>query len=60
MTDLTRELHLLVSIAKLDAQLNVCRKEIARLPGEIDKTRRAIEKIDKAMTEAAGHLDDMS
>jgi len=59
MTDLIRELHLLVSIAKLDAQLNVCRREISLLPEKIDKTQRSIEKIEKAMVEAATHLDGM-
>lgn len=60
MTELTRELHLLVSIAKLDAQLNACRTEIGLLPDKIEKVRRSIEKIDGAMNEAAAHLADMA
>jgi len=59
MVDVIRELPLLISIAKLDAELNVCRNEMAILPGKIEKVRKSVERVEKATEEAAAHLDTM-
>jgi len=50
----------LVSIAKMDAELNTCRKEMALLPGKIERVTRSVEKVRKNTEEAATHLDGMS
>lgn len=57
--DLRREIHLLVTIAKLDAELNACRVESAQLPDGIAKLDRAIKSIDKALAEADAHFEAM-
>ncbi|UCG53087.1 MAG: hypothetical protein JSW58_05910 [Candidatus Latescibacterota bacterium] len=59
MTDLRRELHLLISIAKLDGDLNACRTELALLPAKIEEVNKSVAVIDKAMSEAAAHFEDM-
>jgi hypothetical protein len=57
MTDLRRELHLLITIAKLDAQLNACRNESGQLPEKIEKIDRNVKAIEKAVSEASAHLE---
>jgi predicted nucleic acid-binding Zn-ribbon protein len=59
MNDLRRELRLLISIAKVDADLNAYRTEMALLPAKIEVVNKSVEKIDKAMSEAAEHYEDM-
>jgi predicted nucleic acid-binding Zn-ribbon protein len=59
MTDLRREIHLLVTVAKLDAELNACRTESAHLPGKIEAIDNKLNAIERALTEADAHLDAM-
>jgi predicted nucleic acid-binding Zn-ribbon protein len=59
MTDVIRELHLLVSIAKMDAELHACRTELSLLPEKIESVKRSVEKVDKNSEEAVTHLDGM-
>ncbi len=59
MMDLRREIHLLVAIAKMDAELNACRVESAQLPDKIDTLDRSIKGIDKALAEADAHIEAM-
>ncbi len=59
MTDIQRETHLLISIAKIDADLNAFRTESAALPGKIEKIDRNIQAIEKMITEAETHLEEM-
>jgi predicted nucleic acid-binding Zn-ribbon protein len=57
--DLRREIHLLVAIAKLDAELNSCRVESTQLPEKVDNLDRRIRGIDKALAEAEAHMEGM-
>jgi predicted nucleic acid-binding Zn-ribbon protein len=57
--DLRREIHLLVAIAKLDAELNSCRVESKQLPEKVDNLDRRIRGIDKALAEAEAHMEGM-
>ena len=59
MTDVRREIHLLITIAKIDAELNDCRTEASQLPEKIDKTERDIKAIEKSVVEAEAHLEGM-
>jgi len=59
MTDMRREIHLLITIAKLDAQLNACRNELAQLPAKVEKIARDLTAVDKAVGEAGSHLESM-
>lgn len=59
MTDLRREIHLLVQIAKLDAALNACRTEAAHLPAKIGAIERKLEAIAKVVADAEHHLESM-
>jgi len=57
MTDLRREIHLLITIAKLDAQLSACRNESGQLPEKVEKIDRNLTAIEKAVSEASTHLE---
>ena len=57
MTDLRREIHLLVTIAKLDAELHACRTESAYLPEQIDAIEKKLKAIEKSLIEADAHLE---
>jgi len=59
MTDLQREVHLLISIAKLDALISKYRIEMDALPGLIDRVGRSIRKTESNEKEAAEHFEDM-
>ena len=59
MTDVKREIHLLVTIAKLDAELNECRTEASLLPEKIAKTEAEIKIVEKSMADADAHLESM-
>lgn len=59
MPDLGHELYVLVSLAKLDAELNEAQTELARMPAQIDKLDKSIADIEKNEQEASGHLEDM-
>jgi len=60
MVDLTKEIHILASVARVDAELNDCRKEIARLPRLISRIDGRLEQIKGTETEAAGSIEDMA
>lgn len=60
MTDVKREIHLLVTIAKLDAELNECRTEASLLPEKIAKTEAEIKIVEKSMADADAHLESMN
>jgi len=59
MTDMRREIHLLITIAKIDADLNACRTEASQLPEKVDKTEKDIKAIEKSVAEADTHLEAM-
>ena len=59
MTDLRREIHLLVTVAKLDAALNASRIEAGQLPGKIRVIEKELAAIEKAVAEADAHLEGM-
>ncbi len=59
MTDLRREIHLLVQIAKLDAALNACRTEAVHLPDKLEAIEKKLKGIEKAVVEADAHLEAM-
>ena len=59
MTDVKREIHLLVTIAKLDAELNACRTEASHLPEKVAKADAEIKAIEKSMADADAHLEAM-
>ncbi len=59
MTDIQQEIHLLIEIAKIDAELNTCRNESAVLPGKIEKIDRNIKASETAVTEAETHLEEI-
>jgi hypothetical protein len=59
MTDVKREIHLLVTIAKLDAELNAFRTEASHLPERIAKAEAEIKIAEKAIADADAHLESM-
>lgn len=59
MTDAKREIHLLITIAKIDVELNDCRTEASQLPEKIEKAERDIKAIEKSVVEAEAHLEAM-
>jgi predicted nucleic acid-binding Zn-ribbon protein len=60
MTDLRREVHLLVSIAKLDASISEYRIELDALPTQIEKVNRSIDKINSNEEQAITHFEEMN
>jgi predicted nucleic acid-binding Zn-ribbon protein len=60
MTDLRREVHLLISIAKLDASISKYRNELDALPSKIERVGRSIQKIDSNEKQAIGHFEEMN
>ncbi|NIM19106.1 MAG: hypothetical protein GTO51_01845 [Candidatus Latescibacteria bacterium] len=59
MTDLRREIHLLISIAKLDASIAGYRTELKSLPDRIEEVEKAIAKLNKDEKEAIEHFETM-
>ncbi len=59
MTDMRREIHLLITIAKLDAELSACRNESGQLPARMEKITRSLTALDKAVGEAGAHLESI-
>ena len=59
MAEVERALYLLVSIAKIDAELTRLRNEFEGLPIKIDRLARRMSEIDEAEREAAAHLEEM-
>jgi len=59
MTDVKREIHLLVTIAKIDAELNAFRTEASHLPERIAKAEAEIKAAEKEMADADARLETM-
>lgn len=59
MTDPRREIHLLISIAKLDAALHSSRVEAGQLPERIGAIEKKLKALEGAVAEADGHLEGM-
>ncbi len=57
MTDLRREVHLLISIAKVDAKMTGFKNELSSLPGKIAKVDKAIAQITKNEQDAISHFE---
>ena len=60
MSDVQRDLHVLVSIAKVDAALNDIRKELGLLPVRLEKIRKSIGEVEGRESEAQGHVEEMA
>jgi predicted nucleic acid-binding Zn-ribbon protein len=52
-------LHLLISIAKLDASINTCRQELGRLPRRLEQINKALVDIEGRETESKQSLEEM-
>jgi predicted nucleic acid-binding Zn-ribbon protein len=59
MTDLTRDIHLFVSVARIEATLSAHRAALQRLPQEIAAIDKAIAGIDAAEKKAHDDLEEM-
>ena len=59
MTDLEREVHLLISIAKVDAKINVFKNELSTLPGKITELEKLIAKIIQNVEAAESRFDTL-
>ena len=57
MTDLRQEVHLLISIAKVDAKMTGFKNELSILPGKIAKVDKAIAQITKSEQDAISHFE---
>ncbi|HET6347446.1 MAG TPA: C4-type zinc ribbon domain-containing protein [Candidatus Krumholzibacteria bacterium] len=58
MTDITRDIHLFVSIARIDASLSADRIALQRLPGEIAGIDKAVAGLDAAEKKAHDDLEE--
>jgi predicted nucleic acid-binding Zn-ribbon protein len=59
MMELRREVHLLISIAKLDASISKYRIELDALPAQIERVARSIDKLQSNEKQAVEHLEEM-
>ena len=59
MSDLTRDIHLFISIAKIDAALVADRHALTRLPQEIAAIEKAVADLDAAEKKAHDDLEAM-
>jgi predicted nucleic acid-binding Zn-ribbon protein len=59
MTDIVRDLHVLKSIAKLDASINSCRQDLARLPVRLDQIKKALAGIESRESESKETVADL-
>jgi predicted nucleic acid-binding Zn-ribbon protein len=59
MSELTRDIHLFISIAKIDAALMADRMALQRLPQEIAAIDKKVADIDAAEKKAHDDLEDM-
>ena len=59
MTDLTRDIHLFISVARIEATLAAHRGTLQRLPQEIAAIDKAIAGIDAAEKKAHDDLEEM-
>jgi len=60
MAEIHRDLFVLISIAKIDASLNDKRKELRRLPDQVNKVKKSIEDIEARDKAAQGNVDEMA
>ncbi|MDH3217561.1 MAG: C4-type zinc ribbon domain-containing protein [Candidatus Krumholzibacteria bacterium] len=60
MADIRRELHVLISIAKLDHSLNEARVELGRLPVRVESVRKSLREIENREADSKSRLDDMA
>ena len=59
MADMIHEIQVLISIARLDAELNKCRKELDTIPKKVEALTRDIGRIDKEEKDASEHYGSM-
>jgi predicted nucleic acid-binding Zn-ribbon protein len=59
-TDLKRDLHVLISVAKLDAAVTECRTDLARLPDKLETLRQAIADIEEKEKTSKNELEEMT
>ena len=59
MSDVTRDINLLVQVARVDAALNEHSGELARLPARIRSAETRIESCDEEEARITGAFDDM-
>lgn len=57
MADFRRELHVLISIAKIDVALNTVRKELTALPRQVEEIDTAIQTIEDRGAEAKAGVE---
>jgi predicted nucleic acid-binding Zn-ribbon protein len=60
MEEVQRDLHILISIAKVDASLNDARKELAILPVKVDKIKKSLAGLEERENESKGQVEDMA
>lgn len=60
MAELEHEIHLLVSIARIDAALSKCRNELAAMPETLSRIDRRVKQIESAQHDASAHLENMT
>ena len=60
MAEVHRDLFVLVSIAKIDAELHATRMELAALPRQVDKIVKSLEEIEAKEKESKGNVEDMA
>jgi predicted nucleic acid-binding Zn-ribbon protein len=59
MTDLMREVHFLISIAKVDARINEYKNELSTLPGKIKELEKSITVIAQNVEAAKSHFESL-
>jgi predicted nucleic acid-binding Zn-ribbon protein len=60
MTEVQRDLHILISIAKLDASLNAARTELALLPERVGKIESLVADMEAREAEAKAQVESMA
>jgi predicted nucleic acid-binding Zn-ribbon protein len=59
VADIRHDLHVLISIAKVDAAVNAARTELALLPRQIDELNRSIQAIEARETQTKDVFEQM-
>lgn len=60
MSQVKRDLHVLISIAKLDASLNAARKELSVLPTKVARAKQALEDIAERERDSKNQMEEMT
>lgn len=55
-----RDVHVLISIAKIDAALHTRRVELGQLPARVARVAASLVEIESREADSAGHVEDMS